>query len=52
MQTFTPIGHVGQTCGLLSDRYITFYNETRPHQALGYRTPAAVYASAGQGQAG
>ena len=34
------------------DRYITFYNTVRPHQALGYRTPAAVYASAAQGQAG
>ena len=24
-------------------RYFRFYNETRPHQALAYRTPAAVY---------
>jgi putative transposase len=24
-------------------RYFTFYNEGRPHQSLGYRTPAAVY---------
>lgn len=24
-------------------RYFPFYNETRPHQALGYRTPDAVY---------
>jgi putative transposase len=24
-------------------RYFAFYNEERPHQALGYRTPAAVY---------
>jgi len=24
-------------------RYLRFYNETRPHQALGYRTPAEVY---------
>jgi putative transposase len=24
-------------------RYFPFYNEERPHQALGYRTPAAVY---------
>jgi putative transposase len=27
-------------------RYLTFYNEARPHQALGYRTPAAVYHAA------
>ncbi len=25
-------------------RYMAFYNTQRPHQALGYRTPAAVYA--------
>lgn len=25
------------------DRYLTFYNNTRPHQSLGYRTPAEVY---------
>jgi putative transposase len=24
-------------------RYFPFYNEERPHQSLGYRTPAAVY---------
>jgi putative transposase len=24
-------------------RYLTFYNEQRPHQSLGYRTPAEVY---------
>ncbi len=23
--------------------YLTFYNTVRPHQALGYATPAAVY---------
>lgn len=25
-------------------RYLSFYNEGRPHQALGYKTPAQVYA--------
>ena len=24
-------------------RYVVFYHEERPHQALGYRPPAAVY---------
>lgn len=24
-------------------RYLTFYNEKRPHSSLDYRTPAAVY---------
>jgi putative transposase len=24
-------------------RYFPFYNEERPHQALGYQTPAAIY---------
>lgn len=26
-------------------RYLSYYNEGRPHQALGYRTPAQVYAA-------
>jgi len=34
------------TVGLL--QYFSFYNEARPHQSLGYRTPNEVYAS-GQG---
>ena len=28
--------------------YFHFYNNQRPHQGLGYRTPAAVYNSCGQ----
>jgi putative transposase len=28
-------------------RYFAFYNEERPHQGLGYRTPEAVYRGAG-----
>ena len=27
--------------------YFRFYNDQRPHQALGYRTPAAVFHEAG-----
>jgi putative transposase len=23
--------------------YLTFYNQERPHQSLGYKTPAKVY---------
>jgi len=29
-------------------RYLTFYNEKRPHQSLAYRTPAAVYLDAAE----
>ena len=27
-------------------RYLAFYNDERPHQALGYQTPAAFYRDA------
>jgi putative transposase len=29
-------------------RYLRFYNEKRPHQSLGYQTPASVYLGSGQ----
>ena len=28
------------------DRYFNFFNYKRPHQALGYKTPAALYGAA------
>jgi putative transposase len=31
-------------------RYFAFYNDERPHQSLGYRTPAAVYQGAKVGK--
>lgn len=29
------------------ERYLTFYNQVRPHQALGYKTPETIYKNAG-----
>ena len=37
------------TAGLIE--YFFFYNNERPHQALGYRTPDAVYRTATGGGA-
>jgi putative transposase len=28
-------------------QYLTFYNQERPHQSLGYRTPAEIYRQTG-----
>jgi putative transposase len=33
------------------DRYMTFYNESRPHQALGYQTPRAFFDTLRSGRA-
>jgi putative transposase len=33
-------------------RYLTFYNDERPHQALTYHTPAEVYFQPSAGQCG
>ncbi len=35
----------GQQLWTALDHYFRFYNHRRPHQALGYRTPAELYAS-------
>ena len=29
------------------ERYLTFYNQVRPHQALGYKTPETIYKDTG-----
>ncbi len=42
----TEYAHPREAQGGLS-RYFPFYNHARPHQALDYRTPAAVYFSQG-----
>ena len=33
------------------DRFIAYYNEVRPHRAIGRKTPASVYAAAREGEA-
>jgi transposase InsO family protein len=40
-QDYTGMGEAQRGLG----RYFGFYNTERPHQALGYRTPRAVYAA-------
>jgi putative transposase len=39
LQEYAGVGEAQQGLG----RYFTFYNEERPHQALGYRPPVQVY---------
>ena len=35
----------GSEAGIEIDGYLEFYNQQRPHQALGYRAPAEMYLS-------
>ena len=35
----------GSEAGIGIDGYLEFYNQQRPHQVLGYRTPAEMYLS-------
>jgi putative transposase len=37
----------GRQLWVALENYFRFYNQSRPHQALGYRTPAEVFASCG-----
>ena len=39
IQSYDAVPELGRGLG----RYFGFYNNERPHQSLGYRTPAAVY---------
>jgi putative transposase len=39
LRGYEAVPHLRQGLG----RYFPYYNQERPHQALGYRTPAAVY---------
>jgi len=41
--------NIGQARERLT-RYLTFYNESRLHQSLGYKTPAEVYFDKGKGE--
>ena len=33
------------------DRFVSYYNEERPHRGIGRKTPASVYAATGEGHA-